>query len=816
MRKLVLPDENEFVVPEVWRTALHRRRGGLPGPDIPVPPDAAEAYRAWLTSERTVKHRKELLPPGRGVTLDPVLLAEGTEYLRGWLGPGDPAEPTPRAAAVGVLMTLAYARTGNTEAFPAVDAWISRYGIVFAACAAAELAVLVKEEGSAFWTHDPAFPDYSSSWRSEDQDSLAATARAVRTRLATAADDEYHRVVRELGGYRISPEQRIITSYLAPTEVAWVDEDCAADRPGTRTLRGLLVLAASTVGHLELLQDRIGDRMLGYHRVDVVGTILDGVGPAAAPILVGPFYLELLRLNDRDKFRYRHRLGVDGLRLLAAAPTDEAFRLLCRSTIGAEHARLATLLKSGALTRFPVRALRVLHELESAPLSTHENEHWKRQDVSNPDEPSIYTDLLGRQVLADPRLPAAAADLLPSGTRDRVREIVATGGAGLGAGLAGLLDRHDAQSYRKFLGSADDEKRAIGALASIRADDAFGRLVDRVDRNHVRPALLTAAKRDPERALRGLLAKATGGTVAELLRNHVLAHPDGVAEALSALDEPTRARAEAILGDVTSPGTPVAEGATPPVLAGPPRGSGGKAVRAPDLPDWLVLPALPAVALRDGGEALSRNAVRQLCALLAVSKVAAAHAGIEEVRALCEPHDLAAFAWAVFVQWRAAHYPPKSALAMTALALLGDDSVASPLAELFPSWAKGSSGRVRTGMDVLAALGTEDALRQLHRLARKAKTRGFRRLAEERLDDVARARGLGPEQLADRLVPDLGLDADARTTLDYGRGTSPSASTPSSPRTSPTSTARRSPGCPARRPPTTPSWRRPPSSGTRR
>ncbi|MET1073630.1 MAG: DUF4132 domain-containing protein, partial [Umezawaea sp.] len=253
-----------------------------------------------------------------------------------------------------------------------------------------------------------------------------------------------------------------------------------------------------------------------------------------------------------------------------------------------------------------------------------------------------------------------------------------------------------------------------------------------------------------------------------LLHNHVLAYPDAVAEALPSLDEHARARVEAILGDAAVSGTRDDEGATPEVLAGPPRGTNGKAMRVPEPPDWLVLPELPAVALRDGGEALSPSAARALCGLLAVSKIAEPHAGIAEVRALCEPHDLAAFAWAVFRQWRAAHYPPKSGLAKTALALLGDDSVVAGLAELFPSWAKGSSGRVRTGMDVLAALGTEGALRELHRLARKAKTKGFRRLAEQRLDDVARARGLSAEQLADRLVPDLGLDADARTTLDYG------------------------------------------------
>jgi hypothetical protein len=165
---------------------------------------------------------------------------------------------------------------------------------------------------------------------------------------------------------------------------------------------------------------------------------------------------------------------------------------------------------------------------------------------------------------------------------------------------------------------------------------------------------------------------------------------------------------------------------------------------------------------------LPPEAVRQLCALLAVSKIAAPHPGIAEVRAHCEPHSLAVFAWAIFEQWQAAQHPPRHTLAMVALALLGDDTTVPALTALFPSWAKGSSARVRTGMDVLAAIGSDVALTHLHRLSRKAGTKGFRSLAQQRLAGVAAARGLEPEQLADQIVPDLGLDADGRTTVDYG------------------------------------------------
>jgi hypothetical protein len=76
--------------------------------------------------------------------------------------------------------------------------------------------------------------------------------------------------------------------------------------------------------------------------------------------------------------------------------------------------------------------------------------------------------------------------------------------------------------------------------------------------------------------------------------------------------------------------------------------------------------------------------------------------------------------------------------------------------------------RVRTGMAVLAAIGTDTALTHLNRMARSAKTAGYRRTAHERLTEVAETRGLSLAQLTDRIVPSFGLDAHGRITLDYG------------------------------------------------
>jgi len=788
VRAFVLPDEDTWVLPPYWRQEVHPRRGGCPGPERVIPPDATERLRDWLRSEKVAKSLRRMTSE-RDVIFDPVLQAEGWGYLNDWQSADDPgAEENVLGAAVATLFT----RCHVTDAEYFVDVWVSRFGIEFAVRVVGELAGIVA--GRSLWSVDPtAEKTYESLWRGEDLRSLYRVARGLRSHLAVATDDEYERACEILGGYRDSPIGRIATSYLVPTQVAWVDEDCAAaaawfavpegdekpGRGGERDMSAILLHAASSVRHLELLRGSITSSLLGYRSPSDVGTVLDGVGPAAAPILLGPFYLELLWLHDTN-YSYAKRMGADGLRLVAAIPTDEAFRLLCRDTVGALRIRLAALLKSGMITRYPVRALRILAELEAAaPVSF--SDKYGRAGVTNPHELALYKDLLGIQVLTDPRLVPAAAGVLPAPVLARAREIEAGGGAGIGAGLVDLLDTHAKTPYYRLLESAEDEKRAIAALAAVPTDEAFGHLVDRVERKYVRPALLTAAKRDPRRALRVLLAKTAPAAseasesaeaehvLVELLRNHVLGYPEAAAEALPALDAPARARVEAILAGVAGPTTHQKPGSTPPVLAGPPRGPNGKPMRVPDLPEWLVLPTLPAISPRSGGPALPQDAVRQLAALLAVSKIAAPHPGIAEVRAHCEPHSLAVFAWAVFEQWQAAQYPAKHHLAMVALALLGDDTTVPALTALFPSWAKGSSVRVRTGMDVLAAIGSDVALTHLHRLARKAETKGFRAQAEERLGWVGEARGLSPEQLADQIVPDLGLDADGRTTVDYGR-----------------------------------------------
>jgi hypothetical protein len=709
MRRFVLPDEDAWGLPQDWWHGLHPRRGGRRPPEPEVTIDL----------QKIMTGRERIL--GRLVDWDQTLLAAGERHLR---TPDD----DPIAAAVAALTT---GNRGGEAAALLVGRWVDRAGLPFAVRAAGEMFRLI--ESGALWTVPAQEGEtFERLWRGDDFQRAVAVTRTLRRRLAAASGEEYAEAAGILAGLRTGPCGRILASYLMPDRVDWVDEDCAEaaawrttgraewEWADHRHLSGLLLLAASRTEHLERLRGTITDAVLGFRDLGVVATILDGVGPAAAPLLADQFYLRLFWLQD-DRPENREGLGPLAIRFMSAAPDDDAARVVLRDTLDGKRSMPGRLLKSGMLTRYPIRSLRLLAERDDA----------------------VSRDLFGGLVLSEPRL----IPHLPEPVRARAEAVVASGGAGVGAGWAALLDSND---WRRPIDSADDVKRSVAALAAIPTEEAFGLVLDRVEQKYFRQALLAAAKRDPGVAIRVLAARDTDPAVAELLRDHVLAYPQSV----DALDEPGRARVHAIAGPPAAAGTGL-----PAILAAP--------ARASALPEWLIPAKLPAITLRADGEALSPEAVRRLCQLLASSKIGAPRPEVIEVRALCDASELAAFAWSIFEQWQIAGHPPKSNLAMVSLAALGDDTTVPALTGLFPGWAT-AAGRVRTGLDVLAAIGTDLALLHLSRLSRRSRTAGFRRLAAERLTAVAEARGLLPEQLADRIVPSLGLDPDGRAVLDYG------------------------------------------------
>jgi predicted DNA-binding WGR domain protein len=190
--------------------------------------------------------------------------------------------------------------------------------------------------------------------------------------------------------------------------------------------------------------------------------------------------------------------------------------------------------------------------------------------------------------------------------------------------------------------------------------------------------------------------------------------------------------------------------------------------RMPQPGTWADPAALPQLVTSAGG-ALPSSTVRHVLTMLAVSRPGALYPGVTVVKELCTRDSLTAFAWALFEEWRLAGMPAKDAWALHALGWFGDDETVRALTPIIRAWpGEGAHHRAVDGLEVLAAIGTDVALLHLHGIAQRVKFKALKLRAQEKIAAVAAELGLTGEQLADRLVPDLGLDADGSTVVDYG------------------------------------------------
>ncbi|WP_030542014.1 DUF4132 domain-containing protein [Streptomyces albus] len=191
--------------------------------------------------------------------------------------------------------------------------------------------------------------------------------------------------------------------------------------------------------------------------------------------------------------------------------------------------------------------------------------------------------------------------------------------------------------------------------------------------------------------------------------------------------------------------------------------------RMPQVGAWAEPGLLPQVLLRGGGEALPSASVGHLLTMLAISKPGQVYPGVDVVREACDRGSLARFGWALFEQWRLAGMPAKDSWALHALGPLGDDDTVRALAPVLRAWpGQGAHHRAVEGLDVLAAIGSDVALMHLHGISQRVKFKALKVRATEKIAEVAAGLGLSGEQLADRLVPDFGLDANGSTVVDYG------------------------------------------------
>lgn len=191
--------------------------------------------------------------------------------------------------------------------------------------------------------------------------------------------------------------------------------------------------------------------------------------------------------------------------------------------------------------------------------------------------------------------------------------------------------------------------------------------------------------------------------------------------------------------------------------------------RIPKAPDFWHPTMWSRPRLITNNQPVTDDALEIIGEMLRFTQGGRFYCGLEQLKTFCQPQTLAAFAWDLFTAWQQAGAPAKDNWAFLALSLFGDESTARDLTTQILAWPQeGKSARAVSGLNILTQMNNDMALIQLHHISQRAKSRPLRDNAAEFLQVVAENRGLSQEQLADRLVPTLGLDDPQALIFDFG------------------------------------------------
>lgn len=821
-------DEDAFVFPPAWYRHRYARRTSV-GAGRFVPDPNARAVAEEEADRRPGVVQRILEAP---TTPDDIRAAA----IAWRLGDAD-------APAIGGAAVAAAAGAGNWSTRERMvafaDVWISERGLRYAAEAAVCLmALLITDDAAsrgAHYTGNDRYGvrpmragEYRQGWRA---DLPLHVVLRVRQALAGASDEEYSAVVTALESFREGHAYaRVATSLLAPDRAAWVAEDVDAAIADADSYRASALIAAVGAGEqlAALVQQANGYTIFGS--LTMLTTLVDGIGPAAAPtlfhwfdeayadadarrrllsmvsVLTGdaPMRGLISRIDDRyvapALLEAADRFPVRAMRLLAEGAAKRSVAELLRGHVLA-HPGLADRVTAELSADAAARVRTIVGDAAAVTVAPAEavppllvTPPWRNR--AKPAKPVVLTDLVCADGPTIAWLPdereewrSASYHNTPNGSDDwaKLATLVRVGRAPWSE-PARLFDQGPEPIARPVLATWDP--RAIWEAGSW-----MRLVVARFELDALSPVMLLVRERPGEGA--GLLLPFASPAIAVLIADWLarlksvrrsalawlLRHPEAAARALvpPALGKAGQARRQAERALFTLH----ANGHTEAVRTAA-RGYGeiaGDAIetllatdplavlpaRMPAVPGWALPGLLPPVRLRGGAGALPADAVTNLITVLMLSKLDDPYEGLEIVKEACEPASLAEFAWGLFQRWQAAGGESKENWILEVLGLIGDDETVRRLTPLILAWpGEGGHARAVTGVRVLATIGSDVALMHLHGIAQRAKFKGLKNAAGEKMDEVAAALGLTAEQLADRLVPNFGLEQDGSMRLDYG------------------------------------------------
>ncbi|OZC62967.1 hypothetical protein CH306_04690 [Rhodococcus sp. 15-725-2-2b] len=728
---------------------------------------------------------------------------------------------TPTGAAV--TLTVVTDQPEHKMRVPFVDFVIGRFGAVFAA------EMLAEAVGVELVTRE-LVPDRSRTRHSlgvRDPDDLrnvvfGDSASRVRTALAALPADDYANAVDRLApqrGARIGCN--LLTSFLFPTQHEWVAADIARSQTVHRYYRSYCYYLLASVDSVESVEKILALEETRDHAIWSTGMSMNFVYALCANIGPGvePFVAELFEGN----LSAQHKKWCAGI--LGEIDTDSGFEHLV-SRLGSKYIEPAVI---EAIARSPERAARLLADASGpeAERLRRDLEHVHpesamRKRVSGTTLESSDVPAL----LRDPPWLDRAESMDRGDVREQVFRLESPP-APLRVAWRGDEQRQWAEAidvYVPYLGRRDWPE----VVAAFGRGTGFWSLheISYAPEHLLRPVLSYAPT--PRYAYRGaislgrLLARFEGDALDFVLRA-VLAAPAGQAQVLLPVvgGQLTTTMLEWLgkkslrpvafewfdrhIDSATSDLVPLALGRTGPsrtlarralctlarrghrdavVAAGRSYGAPADAAivdivdadplldlprHIPVIPDWLDPALLPPLTLQGERAQLPSDAIRTICTMFSLSRMDEVYAGVDIVRELVGHPELAKFVWDMFERWLRAGAPEAQSWTLDALGIVGDDDTARQLTPLIRTWPLQSAHRrAAMGLEALAMIGSDAALGHLWSISQSLRFPALRAKADKLIHRIADELNLTPLELADRLVPNLGLDADGTTTFDYG------------------------------------------------
>lgn len=185
------------------------------------------------------------------------------------------------------------------------------------------------------------------------------------------------------------------------------------------------------------------------------------------------------------------------------------------------------------------------------------------------------------------------------------------------------------------------------------------------------------------------------------------------------------------------------------------------------LDQFFTMPYKP-VRSKSGEELGEDNLKALLMSFAGMDRCGVSETG-KAIAGQMDEKDLSVFVQEVFGRWLDLGAQAKTKWVLYFAAVCGGESIVSVMVRYIKEWGENSRGAIAAeAVKALALNGSPMAFMNVDNMSRKFKNKQVRAAAGEALRNAAEELGITTEELADKIVPDLGFGEDMCRVFDYG------------------------------------------------